>query len=149
MWLHSELCLEKPFWPCWKHGMNQRIPAKWSVREQLIFLQHWVATCSASRGKCLTSDPVVLFVLTVLTHYVAGYFPHFTIPPVCKQLQSLGSSLTWTGGNCLRVTSKTAHGNLAIRTAHQEQLCCRTHFFFFNFEGGLLSQAMLQRLPWY
>lgn len=36
MWLHSELCLEKSFWPCGKHVMKQSIPEKRSLREQLI-----------------------------------------------------------------------------------------------------------------
>lgn len=36
MWLHCELCLEKSFWPCGKHVMNQSIPGKRSIREHLI-----------------------------------------------------------------------------------------------------------------
>lgn len=36
MWLHCELCLEKSFWPCGKHVMNQSIPEKTSLGKQPI-----------------------------------------------------------------------------------------------------------------
>lgn len=57
--VNCELCLEKSFWPCGKHVMNQSILKKRSPREQLISPYR---TELLDAGQAFPSAIIVLFV---------------------------------------------------------------------------------------